>query len=58
MTDDTATTNAKKYFLDRASARTPEEREARYQDWLASKGLEDTPERRALHFRRYKRVSA
>ena len=46
------------WWRDRASARTPDEREARYQDWLQRTETADTPERRALFMRRYAKPKA
>ena len=43
-------------WKDRASARSETDREQVYQAWLERQSLYDTPERRALHFRRYKPV--
>lgn len=46
---------AKRRFMDRASARTPDEREQHYLAWLDQAGQEDTEERRELFWRRYSR---
>jgi hypothetical protein len=44
----------KRWFMDRPSARTPDEREQHYLDWLGKNELEDIPERRDTWFRRYR----
>ena len=43
-------------WMERASARSADAREKVYQAWLERQSLYDTPERRDLHFRRYKPV--
>ena len=46
------------WWRDRASARTPDEREQRYAEWLRRTETADTPERRSLFMRRYQRPKA
>jgi hypothetical protein len=42
-------------WLDRPSARSGDEREQRYQSWLLRTDTADTPERRELYMRRYRK---
>jgi hypothetical protein len=57
LMDDAEPTQPKyqRSYLDRASARTEQEREDHYAIWLDERELEDDPERREVWFRRYER---